>query len=123
MSEQEINMRIAKNIAYYMELRNLTQKEIAEYVGVTQASVSNWCKGIKMPRMDKFDKLCELFGCNRSDLIDEDPVEDENARLIAALERAFNERPEMRTLFSIAEKATADDVEKTIKILETLRGE
>lgn len=123
MSEQEINMRIAKNIAHYMELRNLTQKEIAEYVGVTQASVSNWCKGTKMPRMDKFDKLCELFKCNRSDLIDEEPVEDENAKLLASLERAFNDRPEMRTLFSIADKATAEDVEKTIKILEMMRGE
>ena len=71
MDEKEINIIIARQIAHYMEKENISQKEIAEYVGVSQASVSNWCKGIKMPRMDKIDKLCELFGCTRSDLMDE----------------------------------------------------
>lgn len=122
MSEQEINLRIAANIVHYMEKLNITQRELAEYVDVSQASVSNWCKGIKMPRMDKFDKICECFHCKRSDLIDEDEP-DTSDDLMTALEHAFNDRPEMRILFSIANNATADDVEKTIKILETLKGE
>jgi len=122
MSEQEINRIIAQNIVRYMEIKGLNQADIAEYVGVTQASVSNWCKGVKMPRMDKIDKLCELFGCSRTDLFDdgEDHAEDE---LLAAMERAFNDRPEMRVLFSIANDASAEDVEKTIKILKTLKGD
>ena len=122
MSEQEINRIIAENIVRYMEKKGLSQVDVAEYCGVSQASVSNWCKGEKMPRMGKFDKLCELFGCSRADLIDEyepkaEPTMDE------LLEKVFSDRPDMRALFSLANSATPEDVEKTIKILEALKGE
>lgn len=39
-------------------------------MNVTQSSVSNWCKGIKTPRMDKIDKICTYFGVTRSALMD-----------------------------------------------------
>ena len=122
MSEQEINRIIAENIVRFMEKKGLSQVDVATYCGVSQASVSNWCKGEKLPRMGKFDKLCELFGCTRTELIDEyepkpDPTLDE------LLEKAFTDRPDLRVLFSIAESASPEDVEKTIKILEALKGE
>ena len=53
MSEAELNQLIAKNIARYLEDQNKTQLDLAEYIGVSQATVSNWCKGIKVPRMSK----------------------------------------------------------------------
>lgn len=122
MSEQEINRIIAENIVRYMEQKGLTQADVAEYCGVSQASVSNWCKGVKMPRMDKIDKLCELFGCSRSDLLDNyEPTEEPS--LADLMEKAFMDRPEMRMLFSLAESATPEDIEKTIRILEALKGE
>ena len=40
-------------------------------MNVSSATTSNWCKGIKLPRMDKIDKICSIFGINRSDLMDE----------------------------------------------------
>ena len=61
MSEQELNKIIAKNISYYLESSGKTQLDLATYMGVSQASVSNWCKGIKIPRMDKIDKICSFF--------------------------------------------------------------
>lgn len=75
MVASDINTRIASNLNKYMELRNTTQLELAEYMGVSQTTVSNWCKGIKMPRMDKIDKICTYFGINRSNLMDDNPLE------------------------------------------------
>lgn len=82
MKEQEINNIIARNISDYMTRLDLYQQDVAEALNVSQATVSNWCKGIKMPRMDKIDKLCELFKCRRSDLF-LDP-EDSEKRLSAS---------------------------------------
>lgn len=71
MSENELNTIIADNITKQLELNNRTQLELAEYMGVSQATVSNWCKGIKMPRMTKIDMICDYFNIMRSDLMNE----------------------------------------------------
>ena len=78
VSEAEINKIISENLNRLMERRGTTQLELAEYMGVSQTTISNWCKGVKMPRMDKIDKLCRFFHINRSDLMNDhstDPTE------------------------------------------------
>ena len=52
----------------------MTQAELAKRLGVGTTSVSNWCKGLKSPRMDKVDRMCEIFDCRRSDLMEDIPV-------------------------------------------------
>ena len=49
----------------------MSQAELAKLLGVTTASTSNWCTGKKTPRMDKVDKICKIFNCKRSDLLEE----------------------------------------------------
>lgn len=83
MSEQELNNRIALRIQYYMDRQNKTQADLADFMGVTQATISNWCNGVKMPRMNKIDRICQFFGIKRSDLMDE-PVGDESISDIAS---------------------------------------
>ena len=68
-NEIKLNRIIADNITLLMRMKNRTQLELAEYLGVTQATVSNWCNGVKMPRMDKLDKICEFLGVSRSALM------------------------------------------------------
>ncbi len=69
MSEKELNDFIAKKIKHYLEVQNKTQLDLAEYMEVSQATVSNWCKGVKIPRMNKIDKIAEFFKIKRSDLM------------------------------------------------------
>lgn len=76
MSSSDINIRIAENLNRYMAKNNVTQLELAEYMNVSQATISNWCKGIKMPRMDKIDRICKYFNINRSDLMDSHTLSD-----------------------------------------------
>lgn len=70
MMNSDINMRIATNLNRLMEHHDVTQLELAEYMNVSQATISNWCKGSKMPRMDKIDKLCQFFNVSRTELMD-----------------------------------------------------
>lgn len=69
MGEKELNSIIANNISKYLEMQSKTQSDLAEYMGVSQATVSNWCKGIKMPRMTKIDMICDFFSIKRYDLM------------------------------------------------------
>ena len=46
----DINKTIAQNITLFLDRRGKTQQELADFVGVSQATISNWCQGIKLPR-------------------------------------------------------------------------
>lgn len=41
---------------------NLSQKEAAVALGVSNRTVCNWEKGNSFPSADKIDALCELYG-------------------------------------------------------------
>lgn len=62
--------------------------------------------------------------CSLDDFADEEfkpGCESERDELAEYLDE-LHKRPEMRMLFKVAKKATKDDVEKTAKIIEMLKG-
>ena len=71
--EQDENYRriFARNLNRFLEINGKNQADIATLLNVSQAAVSNWCKGINMPRMDKVQALADYFGVNKSDLLEE----------------------------------------------------
>ena len=71
MPYEEFNKLFAKNLRYYLNKYNMTQAELAKHLNVGTTSVYNWCNGIKSPRMDKVDAMCELFNCKRSNLMED----------------------------------------------------
>ena len=61
----------AKNLKKYMDENGKTQREIADIVGVSAATVSEWLSCKKYPRIDKIEILANYFGILKSDLIEE----------------------------------------------------
>ena len=72
ISEQEIDFQntIAINIKRLMFEKDLTQQELADKLGVTRSAVSAWCTGIRMPKAEMIDKLCDVLGTDRSGLVE-----------------------------------------------------
>lgn len=64
-------MSIGKNIRALREARNITQKELADAIGVTDKAVSTWEKDIKTPRMGSIQKIADYFNVKKSDIIEE----------------------------------------------------
>ncbi len=60
-----------KNLKYYIEKKGITQKELAEIVGVAASTLNDWIKAKKYPRMDKVEMLANYFGILKSDLIED----------------------------------------------------
>ncbi|HIW86021.1 MAG TPA: helix-turn-helix domain-containing protein [Candidatus Eubacterium faecipullorum] len=67
----------AKNLNRLMEEHNVSQTDIKNILGVSKSTVSAWCNGIKIPRMDKIETLAKFFNCRKSDLIEDKPKESE----------------------------------------------
>lgn len=62
---------LSRNLLFYLERSGKSQKEVAEYIGVTPASLNEWVKAKKYPRIDKIELLARYFGVLKSDLIEE----------------------------------------------------
>lgn len=54
MEEKKITIKVARTMA------GLTQRELAEKLGVSRMAVWAWEKGENIPRLDYALKLCEL---------------------------------------------------------------
>ncbi len=61
----------SKNLRFYLDATEKTQKDVALAIGVTPASLNEWLKGKKYPRIDKIELLATYFGILKSDLIEE----------------------------------------------------
>jgi transcriptional regulator with XRE-family HTH domain len=56
-------------------MKGLQQKDVADIVGVSAPTVSEWLSAKKFPRIDKIEILSNYFGILKSDLIEEKPAE------------------------------------------------
>ncbi|MBQ6465817.1 MAG: helix-turn-helix domain-containing protein [Oscillospiraceae bacterium] len=60
----------AANLRRLMDRHGEKQVDVARLLGVTKASVSAYCSGEQMPRMDKLEQLARHYGVPRAALIE-----------------------------------------------------
>ena len=113
MKETEFNKLFAAKLKFYLVKNDMTQAGLAERLGVGTTSVYNWCSGLKTPRMDKVDKMCEIFGISRSALITSDYQEHE--------EKSISYSEEETSLISAYRNASEDTKNAVCAVLGVQR--
>ena len=85
------NNNLARNISLLRKERKLTQDQLAEYLGVTKASVSKWETGQSYPDFPLLPQIATYFGVTVDQLIGYEPqLSKERIRTeCAALRSAF----------------------------------
>ena len=68
-------MAIGDNIKKLREIHDLSQKDLALIAGVTDKAVSTWENGVKEPRMGTIQKIADHFGLQKSNIIEENGLE------------------------------------------------
>lgn len=125
MSEDEYKKIFSKNLNYFMELNGKTQIDIINDLGFNKSSVSTWCNGTRLPRMDKVDALAKYFGINRSDLIENRSEKQAAGYYInnetAKVAQEIFENKELRVLFDAARDASPEDLQTTYDMLMALK--
>lgn len=87
----------AANLQRLMRENGEKQVDVARLLGVTKSSVSAYCSGEQMPRMDKIELLAQHYGVSRAALIEEDaaekaaPVPDHSLSPIEEVYEALND--------------------------------
>lgn len=71
-------IKIGKFISNQRKLMNLTQKELALRLGVSDRSVSKWENGICMPDLSLFENLCKELKISYNELLSGEKIENLN---------------------------------------------
>ena len=66
-----------KNLKYYRYMRNLTQEQLAEKIGIDSTSVSDIERGSKGPMFETLTKIANVLNVKLSQLFDEDILDKE----------------------------------------------
>ena len=62
------------NLNYYMNENEKTRRDVADAIGVSYFTFTDWVKGKTYPRMDKVEKLAKYFGVKISDLVEKNDI-------------------------------------------------
>lgn len=109
MADNELRLLFAKNLKYYMDMAGLNQADLRRLMGVSSATVSEWCSGKKIPRTDKINTICYYLGIGIDDLLSDNNDGDDATPSsgyytnpeTARLAQEMFEDPDMRSLFSM----------------------
>ena len=109
-----------KNLRYLMEARGINQADICRELGVSSATVSDWCTGKKYPRVDAMQRLADLLGVRFSTLTTENGLQDyEDQQRLEAL----HQNPSLGLLFDRTRKMSHDDVEFMLQFADRILKE
>ena len=65
-----MNYQIGVRIRKFREANNMTQKQLADKIGVTGSRVSNWEQGVHRPDVDILANICTALNVSPSELLD-----------------------------------------------------
>ena len=70
--------KIGKFISIKRKEKNLTQLELADKLGVTDRTISNWENGKNMPDLSLFKPLCDILDISINELLSGEEITDED---------------------------------------------
>lgn len=109
-----------KNLRFLMDARNINQADICRELGVSSATVSDWCTGKKYPRVDAMQRLADLLGVRFSTLTTENGLDEyADQQLLEAL----HQDPQLRMLFDRVVNMSKEDRDKMFQISGIIKGE
>lgn len=115
-----VNEIFARNLKFFVIRSGQTQSQIAQALGVSKGTFSDWCSGRSLPRMNRVQQIADYFGISKSELVEDgkSDFEGDTAKLI----RKINTNPQLKKLLCTAAKLNNADLALAVKLLERLDG-
>lgn len=124
MTELEARKVFGKNLSNILYEKRVTQRQLSQYMGVSSATTSDWCRGKKMPRIDKLTSIANYLGVKMSDPVEPTQYEESAPnREIEKIKQDMYESPSMRTVYSIQKNMPPEEFDKWIQMLQIMKGD
>ena len=113
-----MNRTFAKALNYYLSLKGKTQQDLINDLNFSSSTVSQWCSGKNIPRMDRMKDIATYLGIDRTDLLRDPEVFSKekftaDPALIAEL---LDRKPALYELFKLSITVSDKDLKLLIKM-------
>lgn len=79
MNDIELAKKFAYNLSNVLHENRITQRELATKLGISEQAVSNWSRGLKIPRYETLYEVMRILNCTPNDLIPFPELKNSNA--------------------------------------------
>lgn len=117
--------QFAEMLRYYLMMNNKTQKDLVEDLGYDKSTVSSWCSGNRVPKIDVIIDIAKYLHVNVGDLIEDNRNDDtyylnDDAKEIAQF---LYENPDYKVLFDASRKVKKEDIAFVKEMLDRFKGD
>lgn len=116
-TEREI---FAENLRSYIEKSHLNQSRIAERIGVSRGTMSDYVRGTAYPRPEKLAQLCEALGVSQYDLTGAEQHSSIPNREVLRIAEEIQSDPEARQLYDQIRRLKSDEREMIRNLIKKL---
>ena len=124
MSDSELRQEFASLLKYYMNIKGCKQSDIARDLGINMSTISSWCNGVMIPRMEKIKMLADYFNINMSDLLEDDTELNNKSYYInddaKDIAQFLYENPDYKVLFDASRKVKKEDIQFVKDMIDRL---
>ena len=124
MSDSELRQEFAARLKYYMNIKGCKQSDIARDLGINMSTISSWCNGVMIPRMEKIKMLADYFNINMSDLLEDDTELNNKSYYInddaKDIAQFLYENPDYKVLFDASRKVKKEDIQFVKDMIDRL---
>lgn len=117
----------AENLRYFLEQAEKSQTDLQRYMKVSSSTASDWMHGVKMPRMDKIQSICNWLNIQKSDLLEEKSNSEEPSyytdEKVIALAQKLYQNPEMHMLFDAVDGSSPSEMKKFYEMVLLMKRE
>ena len=116
--------QFAEMLKYYLMLNEKTQKDLCDDLGFDKSTVSSWCSGNRVPKIDVIIDIAKYLHVNVGDLIEDNRNDDnyylnEEARDMAQF---LYENPNYKVLFDASRKVKPEDIQFVKEMIDRMSG-
>lgn len=114
--------KFAEMLKYYLMMNNKTQSDLVNDLGFDKSTVSNWCAGNRVPKIDVIIDIAKYLHVNVGDLIEDNRNEEtyylnDDAREMAQF---MYENPDYKVLFDASRKVKKEDIEFVKQMIDRM---
>ena len=107
------NNQFSAMLKYYLMMNNKTQSDLVNDLGYDKSTVSNWCAGLRVPKVDVIIEIASYLHVDVGDLIIDSTNKDDNNYInedIRNMAKFLHDNPEYKTLFKSFCKVKKEDI-------------
>ena len=114
--------QFARRLKYYLISNNKNQSDLVNHLGCEKSTVSNWCSGTRVPKIDTIIDIAKYLHVNVGDLI-EDNQNDNTYYLnpeVRDMAQFLYENPAYKVLFDASRKVKPEDIQFVTEMIDRM---